>query len=153
MLEKTTLPGRSYLGLWKYLIILYFPSLCVPFAVGSHLKSQIPLPPYSLFSGKTQFPAVISQLPTHSYKFDVYWHPAFSQIVVSLSKARPLLAAAQCLSSLSQPSLGKFLHLSALPPSPSPAPHSITQSGFCTRYFTHSLMWLLASLISSSCFL
>lgn len=105
-LESTLLGRTLMLGFRKYLIILYFPSFCLLFTVGSHLKSQTPVLPYSLFSGKTQFPAVNSQFPTHSCKFDLCEHPPClflycQNINVSLSQPHSRLAAAQCLSSLS----------------------------------------------------
>lgn len=50
-----------------------FPSSLPPIGCWFCPESQTPVPPSS-FSGKTQFPAVNSQIPTHFSKFDLHWH-------------------------------------------------------------------------------
>lgn len=127
-------------------MILYFPSLCLPFVVGSHLNYQIPIPSYSLPSGKTQLLAVNSQfllIPINLTHVDTQAFLPLSKYLVflSLSKAHPLLAAAQHPPYLSWPSFWKCcLHaLSALPPFPftSSSPH---HSSLSTVPILHSLI-------------
>lgn len=50
-----------------------FPSSLPSIGCWFCLESQTPVP-LSSFSGKTQFPAVNAQIPTHFSKFDLLWH-------------------------------------------------------------------------------